>query len=315
MRVEYLQEALQAMEWIMSLSSMNIEDTIELRSFLYSDTETYPYNYTGYGSGVAGIGDHLLDLYLVTGNNSWLNYAEQSGYWLLSTEIDGTWLYGGVDYLTDTYNEDGNFLGLSAGSTGIGLFLLNLYTLTNNTKFLDPVNRIYKKLGETVIETDNQLSWGMQTKGIYSNRITTGLNHGITGIGTFLNKYYRMFNNEEILDYTKGIHNYLVNKTNNEGLIPTEIDSFRSYYDSSFFEGLAGIGLFYIDNILTIQEEYSKRNEIFKSATFFKSFENQKVVTNTDKENIPSQTATSNGYTIIALLSVFLILQRKRKKE
>jgi lantibiotic modifying enzyme len=312
----YLQEAELGLQWVLHLSKTQTSDIGTMRTIIYSESETYPYNYTGYATGVAGTGDYLLKFSEITKNTTYLTMAKEIGNWLIKNEQNGLWQYGGVDYLTEVYNEDGYFLGLSSGSSGIGLFLLNLYQATSNTLYLNSVNRIHDMLLQHAIYSSNFVFFPVQSKGSFENTTKTDISMGLSGIGIFINKYYSLLHQNADLDLLQGINNYLSYIQNSDGLIPFEVNASRIYYDSSIFEGLTGIGLFYLDTVLTMDNDYILRNTIMEGINFFNSFEEKDFSFKSESiTNISTATPIAKSFDLEILAMILIGLSSTRIKK
>ena len=301
----FLTEAIKGLNWVLSLSRVESSTFGNQRSLSYSPTLTYPYNYTGYSTGESGIGDLFLKTYSITGDNQYLTYAKEIGNWLLGNEHNGQWLYGGVDYMTGSTNKDGYFLGLSSGSAGIAMFLMNLYKMSQDKEYLNSVNRIHSMLLDKMKTDGTKKFFTVQSLGLFANSVQTGLKHGVAGIGVFFNKFYRLFENNTDLSIISGISDYLHSVETPEGLIPIEINSTNTFFDSSLFEGLSGIGLFYLDAILSSNENISSRTTAFQSGFLLESYD---FILNPVQEN-----NFSTGYDYLTIIVVIILLINIRK--
>ena len=186
----YLETCVKTMSWVLNQTEYTSLDANGLRKVLYSPDPSYWYFFTGYQSGASGIGDFLLTLYNVTKQSDYLLYAKQLANWLVYEENGtGIWSsFNAVDYLTnqETNNQEGTFLGYSAGSSGVAIFLMDLYTVTHDSRYLGPVVRAKDVLLNQAISNGDQLYWRDQINGTYENRTDTGLFLGVAGIGLFL---------------------------------------------------------------------------------------------------------------------------------
>ena len=255
----YLGICIKSMSWVLNQTEYTSNDTNGLRRILYSQDPSYPYYFTGYQSGASGIGDFLLTLYNVTNQADYLLYAKQFANWLIfQEEGKGYWEnFNAVDYLTnqETNNWEGTFLGYSAGSSGVGIFLMDLFTKTNDTRYLGPVERIKNFLINNSITNGTELYWKDQIKGNFENRTDTGLSTGVAGIGLFFIKYYQFFGTSEILSTLNGILNFYNAITTSDGLVPYLIGATNVIYDSSYFDGLTGISLYFLEVNKTILDQ------------------------------------------------------------
>ena len=253
----YLTISINATSWVMNQSEYTSLDQTGLRRVLYSQDPSYFEYFTGYQSGAAGIGDFLLELYNKTNNEDYLLYAKQLANWLVYKEDGkGYWSdYNAVDYLTDqnTINSEGTFLGYSAGSSGAGTYFMDLYRVTQDSKYLGPVIRVKDFLLNNIQTNGTQIYWKDQINGHYANRIETGLSLGVAGIGLFFTNYYSLFGGTDIINTLNGIKEFYTSITTNNGLVPYVINSSTVIYDSSYLEGLAGIVTFVLDAKMSLE--------------------------------------------------------------
>lgn len=263
----YLETCIKTISWVLNQTEYTSLNANGLRKVLYSPDPSYWYFFTGYQSGASGIGDFLLTLYNVTKQPDYLLYAQQLANWVVYEENgSGIWSsYNAVDYLTDqeTTNDEGTFLGYSAGSSGMAIFLMDLYTVTKNSSYLGPVVRAKNVIVNQVISNNGQLYWRDQITGTFENRTDTGLFLGVAGIGLFFIKYYQFFGSDAVLPILNGINNFYGNITTVDGLVPSMYNSSQYgtqvVYDTSYFDGLAGIATFYlsVSNLVEDQPLYS----------------------------------------------------------
>ena len=244
----YLNDCTNIMSWVLNMSDYTSLATNGLRRVLYSQDPSYWDYFTGYQSGAAGIGDFLLTLYNITNKADYLLYAEQMGNWLLYEENGtGIWSsYNAVDYLTNQYttNKQGTFLGYSAGASGVAIYLMRLYEFTHDSVYLGPVIRVKNLLIENELTNGSQIFWKAQLIGGFANRIDTSLSIGVAGIGLFFIKYYEYFGDSEALGVLDGINNFYSAITTSTGLVPYLLNTSSVVYDSSYFDGLAGIMIY-----------------------------------------------------------------------
>lgn len=329
----YLDSCTKIMSWVLNMTDFTSNDPNGLRRVLYSDDPTYDVYFTGYQSGAAGIGDFLLTLYKVTDNSNYLLYAKQLGNWLLYEENGtGYWSsYNAVDYLTNQYtnNEEGSFLGYSGGVSGMAIFLMDLFTATNDSYYLGAVVRAKNFLINNELTNGTQIYWKTQIKGNYENRTETDLSLGVAGIGLFFIKYYELFGTSDALSVLNGINNFYQAITTSEGLVPYLIGVSPVIYDSSYFDGLAGIITYYLEvnNTISLAPKYN--SSILDSIPGFNipvnpiwyDQENSTQVNSTSSSssiNSSSKTNTTKNVNfnalLFALIPVLLALSIKRKK-
>lgn len=227
----YLDTAVRAMQWVASMTNITNNTLAGERSILYSTSSMYQNYFTGYGTGAAGVAEAFLSLYSATSEYKWLVYAQQIANWLESTGESGLWMSGGVDLLTGGENGEGTYIGLAAGSTGVGMFFLNLFEVTHDLRYLNVVQKVVGMLGTTRVEEGNKTFWPVQLEGTFEGHFRADLGFGQAGVGMFLAKHYGMFGRNTTISWLRGINSYLDSKI---------------MHDSSLYEGLAGLGLYYL---------------------------------------------------------------------
>lgn len=295
----YLSVASEALYWILSQSAVTDNSTTGKRYIRYSPSPVYPFAFTGFLSGASGIGETFLQYYSATKNSEYLLIAQQIGNWLISEEKNGFWTYGGVDLLTNNADSAGSYTGYGAGSAGIGIFLLDLYSATHEVKYISAVKQIMTMFSSYANINSNNFSIPIQidksNPEIYSSDLTMGL----SGIGLFLSKLYYYFGINESLNYIDGIMNNFGNLTDSNGIIPTQIgigNSSLFNYDLSYFEGLTGIGFFYLNTYKSL-----KSTIVYNSTVYYQLA--------TSKKSVP-------GFETLTLITIlYLSIQRKRKTK
>ena len=243
--VSYLNTATEAIQWILSQSSITDNSSSGQRFIRYSPDPTYHIAFTGYLTGASGVGNMLLTYYSITGNSDYLLYAQQIGNWLVSQEKNGFWPNGGVDLLTSDAVDVGTFTGFGAGSSGISMFLLHLFDVTNNNDYLAPIGDTVSMLKSKAVILDNNLAIPIKIDQNQQIIFETDLKMGLSGIGLFFTSLYHYFGLNESVLFLSGILNYLNNVTDYNGIIPNTIGTVYDptlNYDLSMLEGLAGIG-------------------------------------------------------------------------
>ncbi len=108
----------------------------------------------GYSDGAAGIGDFFLDLFELTNNTQYLDWANRVGIFLANEEATnpqpwGKWpTFRGQSFAT-------NNTGLGAGSAGIGKYLVRLWYTTKNSTYLTLAQQIADRLTLEAVSTPN----------------------------------------------------------------------------------------------------------------------------------------------------------------
>jgi rhamnogalacturonyl hydrolase YesR len=168
-----------------------------------SDEESSLY-YTGLYVGSAGTGDAFLNLYETLLDTIYLEYAEGAANWLMSVAIfegqdECKWPSSqyASDYCTD----------IVYGASGIGLYFLRMYNLTNNQEYLDYACYAGNWLVNQATPAGSGYKWEFSN---YVPYIYTGFSHGTAGIGYFLAELYEHTNESLFLDYSEGAGQWLI---------------------------------------------------------------------------------------------------------
>ena len=297
--VTYLDTAKEAISWIISWSAVNDNTTSGERYIRFSPDPTYPFAFTGYLTGNSGIGDLLLQTYKITQNSDYLLFAKQLGNWLISKEQNGLWPTGGADLLTGDINEAGSFTGYGAGSSGIGMFLMHLYSISKDSKYLNPINQIINMFKNNANVTADNLFLTTKIDPNEAPIYQTDIKMGLAGDGLFFTELYHYFGTNESLIFLKGIFDFLESIKDSLGIIPTEFNNnYESYtrFDLSFLEGLTGIGFFFMNAFKSLN-----------SSTLF----NSNVLSNLDSVN---SSIPGFEYLYFFVVSIILYLMKKKKK-
>ncbi|MHA1321887.1 MAG: lanthionine synthetase LanC family protein [Candidatus Helarchaeota archaeon] len=175
----YLQYAESAAKWLISLA---IPENNGYKIPIYQGTPSY---YTGLSMGVAGIGFYFAELFNQTKNVLYKNYTQGIARWLLNIAFSINDSYFWPDRIG--YNE--NFTGLARGVAGIGIFLIQIYSLFGNQTYYQYINGIVQWLLSQVSIEDNGFKWPQSDK---SSKFYTHWNYGGAGIGYFFLLLYRL---------------------------------------------------------------------------------------------------------------------------
>jgi hypothetical protein len=195
---EYLQYAVGGAQWL-------IERAIsEAGGYKWPQREGLSLYYTGLYVGTAGTGDAFLNLYETLSDTIYLEYATGAANWLLNVAIfenqdECKWPSSQytADYCTD----------IIYGASGIGLFLLRMYDLTNNPEYLDYARYTGNWLVNQAIPVGSGYKWEVSNNCPY---IYTGFSHGAAGIGYFLAELFEHTNDSLFLEYAKGAGQWLI---------------------------------------------------------------------------------------------------------
>ena len=119
----------------------------------------FAWNYTnvirlGYSDGAAGIGDFFLDLFDLTNNSQYLDWADKVGIFLAYEETTNPQPWGKWPSF-HLQTSAPNSTGLASGSAGIGKFLIRLWSATQNSTYKNLAQQIADRLALEAIATPN----------------------------------------------------------------------------------------------------------------------------------------------------------------
>ena len=162
----YLQVAIDTAEWIDTLAVKTPYGRIW--KALPDDQEGYREDVPMFTSksmydGSAGIGIFLIRLYEATGDNRWLEEAQEAAAHILATKVGAEWYY-------DTLHSEVKGIipvpGWAAGSyngpVGEAYFLEDLYQVTGKQEYRDYVLYVADVLLEAAVEDEQGLHWSDQ---------------------------------------------------------------------------------------------------------------------------------------------------------
>jgi serine/threonine protein kinase len=191
--------------------------------------------------GAAGWGMTNLRFYLATGNALYLENAVRCGDRLLRDSS--------IIQSRNTCQTANRPLGLGHGQSGVALYLLYLYLVTNEGRFLAEGRELLDAELATGIETrDGGLSWGMSSNS--QSIVFPYWRYGSAGIGSVVVRYNRVLGD--------GAYRQILEKI--------FIDTDRKYAVlPGRFKGLAGLGDFLLD-AWTLTGERKYKNSAYKVA-------------------------------------------------
>ncbi|MCX5449506.1 lanthionine synthetase C family protein [Streptomyces nigrescens] len=174
--------------------------------------------------GCAGWGMAGLHLYQLMGDQILLDHSVDAGNHLLNTAC----------YEGDTYNwgpnSDGRIpYGFGYGATGCALFLLQLYSVTGETRFRDAAVRSVNH--DLARRLDGPLGWQFQSHD-GDTLVKPYWISGAAGIGSTLVRFHRALGDEQFLADARHI---------------AYDSSVKFTVEPGLFQGLAGIAEFMID--------------------------------------------------------------------
>ncbi len=171
-------------------------------------SETSSEYYTGKGAGTAGIGELFIIMYNITKDSFYLDSAISCANWLINVSNNTTY---GINWPHKVYSgQKYNILGNDHGVLGITNFFLDLYYLTKHEIYKDYIFGGAEWIINITLKGDNNYYWKNQypfTSGSYYN--FTGGN-GLSGVGKFFNRLYRLTGDSIYLQYSEGAAHSLI---------------------------------------------------------------------------------------------------------
>ncbi|MFW9780268.1 MAG: lanthionine synthetase LanC family protein [Candidatus Heimdallarchaeota archaeon] len=248
---KWIDYAIQGARWIenISISNTSTQDA-QLRAPWSPDINA---QLTGLGSGNAGIGMAFLKLFQATRDEMWLDRAIQVGNWLLFNQNNGSWVEGGIGYVTEL---DGRFpiTGMDSGAAGIVRFLLDLYRESQEAAYAKSIQKALNWLILHKVKSNEGYKWPKVVGGKDQNVYLSGWSYGTAGIGEVFSLAAEAFGCPFFKEITLGAAQMLASQRNQYGLFPvaegeTRLTSFLTQYGYhlSFFDGLAGIARFFLN--------------------------------------------------------------------
>ncbi|MHA1129959.1 MAG: lanthionine synthetase LanC family protein [Candidatus Helarchaeota archaeon] len=206
--ITYLQYAIGGARYLMNIV---VNETTGVPEILTWDTLG-----TGYMHGALGIGDFFTDLYLETGNTTYLKYSKGMANWIVDLAEPGNPGYKWPDFkgndhtilLNITFSNTTYAMGWCFGAASKIYYLLRLYNLTDDITYLEYAKGGLEWLIHSAIIQNDQAYWHIQDNLLlYSS--AEGL--GAAGIGRVFWKAYQMLGNITYRDYAIMAANWLVN--------------------------------------------------------------------------------------------------------
>ncbi len=152
----YLETARKAVYWLTTGSGLQVS------AGKYKEGDYQPRYYTGLESGASGIGKAFLDMYQVTGNDTYLGYAQEVAWWLLAmTDVVGEgmrWPYKENITITNTMRNPSSVIETYGSTVDL---LSNLNTFNAITYDIDA------DFNTTAYLVDYQLNFNTTDWGLY----------------------------------------------------------------------------------------------------------------------------------------------------
>jgi rhamnogalacturonyl hydrolase YesR len=202
-------------------------------------------------NGAAGVGLFLLTLYRVTGNSTYLDYAKGAASWIMASaeSRDGglTWPH---------YDAEGGwYLTPDKSVSGIAKFFLEMYTTTQDEKFLECAKRATNWIINVGIVCQGDQCYveynpyHQAAFGIYS--------YPQRDVGTLLLELYNITGDRNYLSYAERIGNWVLKTSECYGNYCKWYDD-RGYGNVYTVEGIAVLADFLYDLYITTRSEKYK---------------------------------------------------------
>ncbi len=193
-------------------------------------------DYTSYGIGITGIMDYFLDLYEITDNSTYFDYAEGFANRLLTLNNEGSFPRNTVGYLTGMHGLAGGYTGFLTGSSGIAHTMLRYYDISGDKDVL-AFNDDVENYVASLIYNNGSISFSPD---LYDDHFT-GYSMGAAGVTKYYIDLYDRFGNSEYLDIIHLLLNNLHDMWLEFGLIPYR--DHNSFYGFSYNieDGIAGL--------------------------------------------------------------------------
>ncbi len=232
----FLNYSKKAANWLIN-TTVNISGL-----YMWNETTSSTAKYTSFLRGAANVGNFLTELYAITNNGIYLDYAQGAANWLINI----TTITNNYSYYEKISSPNTIYFSLEGGAAGIGNFFLNLYKKTTNDTFLNYAIGTANYLIKVSNGTINNCFWARKNDyGFYY----TGFTRGTAGIAYYFVNLFETINSEIYLNYSKGALNWLISQNKD-----SSDDSFiwnRALGDLTqilnYKYGNAGIGLFFLN--------------------------------------------------------------------
>jgi lantibiotic modifying enzyme len=196
--------------------------------------------FVGRWHGAAGIGLFFAEMYDLTGNTTFLDYAEGTADWIYGTHEENQGDFYPDDNATAT--KDYKLGGWSRSPAGIGSFFGRMYETTNNPLYMNNMTQIMEFLRNNATAVNDGLVWADSSS---NDRIATAMGHGLAGTGMFMLQGTRLNHAIEYRQVLEGVANALEDLTYHEsvGASWTQSDVSTDVHMGLYY-GVAGVGYF-----------------------------------------------------------------------
>ncbi len=194
--------------------------------------------YTGYGHGVAGIGDFFVRLFDATRDPLYFQYARGVADWLFLHMWEPEpgrycWPRMTADTTPNTSWCD--------GSAGIIMFLLKLYDSTNDSTYLDyAVGGTDWLTAQAVSAGEGAYKWSQEPG---SQVYSFAYSHGTPGVVHVLYEMHRRTGNVQYLEYARGGARWIRQEKEEKTAHIFSWPNYQNYsHDTGLLTGTAGVG-------------------------------------------------------------------------
>lgn len=185
-----IQAAEKAAQWLYS-----VRTEINTNEIAFNESDLGIVTYSGLMEGTAGVGLTFLNLYRITGNISYFNWASYCAKYL---ENQNRWNI--TQSSTDVY------YGIKYGVSGIGLFFLELAKTSSTSWYSNALKSMASFIINNAIISGDQYSW---TASINTATQYYNWDFGAAGILYFLTEMYKLYHNSTYLSYAEGAARWL----------------------------------------------------------------------------------------------------------
>ncbi|MHA2235157.1 MAG: lanthionine synthetase LanC family protein [Candidatus Thorarchaeota archaeon] len=198
--------------------------------------------YVGRWHGAAGTATFFTEMYDLTGNTTFLSYAEGTADWIYAThsEDQGDFYPDNNASVTHSYKLG----GWSRSPGGIGALYGRLFLTTSDSTYLVYMTHAMEFLLNNATAVAGGLGWADTDT---NPRIARAIGHGLAGTGHFVLEEYRLFHHHEYYQTIEAIitalSNMAVPEANGASWTQSDLTSdvhFGLYY------GVAGVGQFFL---------------------------------------------------------------------
>ncbi|MHA1966041.1 MAG: lanthionine synthetase LanC family protein [Candidatus Thorarchaeota archaeon] len=196
--------------------------------------------YVGRWHGAAGTATFFTEMYDLTGNSTFLDYAEGTADWIFATHSEDQGDFYPDNNATDTKSY--KLGGWSRSPAGIGDFFGRLFQSTSDPTYLAYMTRALDFLVNNATVAEGGLVWADTDT---NPRIARAIGHGLAGTGHFMLDGYRLNHNHAYFQTIDAIITALSNMAYPEanGASWTQSD-LTSDVHMGLYYGVAGVGQF-----------------------------------------------------------------------